>query len=69
MANPTALLQSAVMMLRYLEERRAADLVEQAIMQCYEEAAVLTRDVGGSAGTDDFVRNLISRVKLLRKES
>ena len=66
LANPTALLQSAVMMLRHMNEARAADLVEQAILSCYAEGTTLTRDVGGTAGTDKFTHSLIERVRALR---
>ena len=64
-ANPTALLKSAVMMLRHLGELIVADVVDQAIMDCYTDGSVLTRDVGGTAGTEAFADNLIERVKAL----
>jgi isocitrate dehydrogenase (NAD+) len=53
-ANPTALLQSAVLMLRHLEEMAAADKVQTALEAVYSEKKTLTRDVGGSAGTTEF---------------
>ena len=53
-ANPTALLQSAVMMLDYLGEVEAAKKVQGAIEKVYAEGKTLTRDVGGSAGTKAF---------------
>jgi isocitrate dehydrogenase (NAD+) len=53
-ANPTALLQSAVLMLRHLDEMAAADKVQTAIEAVYSERKTLTRDVGGSAGTTQF---------------
>ncbi len=53
-ANPTALLQSAVLMLKHLDEFAAADKVQQAIEKVYAERKVLTRDVGGTAGTSQF---------------
>jgi len=59
-ANPTALLQSAVMMLRYLGETEAADRVQQAITACYAAGKVLTRDVGGTASTEEFTSSLIT---------
>src|ERR1017187_3374613 len=54
MANPTALLQSAVLMLRHLEEYAAADKVQKALEAVYAERKTLTRDVGGTAGTTQF---------------
>ena len=53
-ANPTALLQSAVLMLRHLNEETAADRVHKALETVYAERKTLTRDVGGTAGTSQF---------------
>ncbi|HET9088472.1 MAG TPA: isocitrate/isopropylmalate dehydrogenase family protein [Acidobacteriaceae bacterium] len=53
-ANPTALLQSAVLLLRHLEETDAADRVQRALETVYEGKKSLTRDVGGTAGTAEF---------------
>ncbi len=53
-ANPTALLQSAILMLRHLGETSAADRVQTALEIVYTEKKTLTRDVGGSAGTSAF---------------
>jgi isocitrate dehydrogenase (NAD+) len=54
LANPTALLQSAILMLRHLEEDPAAGLVQAALEKVYEEKKTLTRDVGGTSGTTAF---------------
>ncbi|MEG9434737.1 isocitrate/isopropylmalate dehydrogenase family protein [Edaphobacter sp. HDX4] len=54
MANPTALLQSAVLMLHHIDERAAAEMVQNAIEQVYREGKTLTRDVGGQSGTRAF---------------
>ena len=54
LANPTALLQSAVLMLEHIGERRTAELVQRGIEQVYREGKTLTRDVGGKAGTAEF---------------
>jgi isocitrate dehydrogenase (NAD+) len=53
-ANPTALLQSAVLMLRHLDESAAADKVQKALEKVYAGRKTLTRDVGGTAGTTQF---------------
>src|ERR1700723_1170212 len=53
-ANPTALLQSAILMLRYIDEEAAADSVHKALETVYSERKTLTRDVGGTAGTSQF---------------
>jgi len=54
MANPTALLQSAVLMLHHINERAAAEQIQAAIEQVYREGRTLTRDVGGTSGTRAF---------------
>src|ERR687891_176927 len=48
-ANPTALLQSAILMLRHIEERAAADRVERAMLAVFGEGRVRTRDIGGTS--------------------
>jgi isocitrate dehydrogenase (NAD+) len=53
-ANPTALIQSAVMMLHHIGEGGAATRIEDALFRVYRERKVLTRDVGGSADTREF---------------
>jgi isocitrate dehydrogenase (NAD+) len=59
-ANPTALLQSAVLMLDHLGETEAAKKVQTAIEKVYAEGKSLTRDVGGSAGTRAFADAVIA---------
>jgi len=61
-ANPTALIQSAIMMLRHLEETAAANAIEEAVLALYEEGAPLTPDVGGDASTSEFADALADRV-------
>src|SRR6185312_11654298 len=53
-ANPTALLQSAILMLRHIDELAAADKVQKALETVYAERKTLTRDVGGTARTTQF---------------
>jgi len=59
-ANPTALMQSAVMMLAHLGELEASARLENAITTVYREGAHLTRDVGGTAGTAEFTNAVIA---------
>jgi isocitrate dehydrogenase (NAD+) len=54
LANPTALLMSAIMMLDYLDERSAAGKIEAALDKVYRDGKHLTHDVGGTAGTREF---------------
>ena len=50
-ANPIAMMLSAVMMLRYINENEAADKFEAAILKVLTDANILTGDLGGSATT------------------
>ena len=51
LANPTALLLSAVLMLRHIDEGEAADRIMQALGDVLRGGAVRTRDLGGTAST------------------
>jgi isocitrate dehydrogenase (NAD+) len=61
-ANPTALLQSAILMLTHIEERAAATKIESAMLKVFEEGKVRTRDISGTASTDEFADAIISNV-------
>lgn len=62
-ANPTALILSAVMMLRWLGEMAAAQKVEQAVFSALEEGTTLTPDLGGKATTTQFTDAIVARLK------
>jgi len=53
-ANPTAIIQSAVMMLRHLGEQEKATKIESALEQVFLKGENLTVDLGGSASTTSF---------------
>jgi isocitrate dehydrogenase (NAD+) len=59
-ANPTALLMSAILMLNHIGESYTADRIEQALWKVYREGKHLTRDLGGSANTQRFTDALIA---------
>jgi isocitrate dehydrogenase (NAD+) len=59
-ANPTALLQSGILMLRHLGERDAAQKIETAMLKIFEEGKVRTRDIGGHASTSEFAEAIIA---------
>ena len=59
LAKPTALMLSAALLLRRLGKAEVADRVEKAIYCVYEGGKHLTRDVGGSASTDEFTHAVI----------
>jgi isocitrate dehydrogenase (NAD+) len=62
-ANPTALLMSAIMMLDYLEEHEIARRTENALHLVYREGRSLTGDVGGKATTAEFTDAVIGALK------
>ena len=62
-ANPTAMIRSAEMMLRYLDEKDAANAIRDGIYEVYAEGEHLTADLGGSASTEEFAEHLAERVR------
>jgi isocitrate dehydrogenase (NAD+) len=62
-ANPTAILMSGILMLRHLKEMDAADRVEKAMMDVFAEGKVRTKDLGGTAKTDEFASAIIEKLK------
>jgi isocitrate dehydrogenase (NAD+) len=62
-ANPTALLLSAIMMLDHLGEATAVRQIENALHAVYREGQSLTRDVGGKATTAEFTAAIIHALK------
>ncbi len=59
MANPTAVIRSAQLMLRHLGEHHAADKIHDGLEKVYRTKDKLTRDVGGNAGTSEFADAII----------
>ncbi len=62
LANPTALMQSAVLMLAHLGEREASAKLQRAIEEVYRRKECLTGDVGGTAKTEQFTEAVIRRM-------
>ena len=63
LANPTALMQSAALMLAHVGEREAAARLERALHEVYAAGEHLTGDVGGKASTTEFTDAVIGRIK------
>lgn len=57
-ANPIAMMLSAVMMLRYLGENEAAEKIDATILKLLSEAKVLTGDLGGNATTIEVANEI-----------
>ncbi|MDQ5859226.1 MAG: isocitrate/isopropylmalate family dehydrogenase [Acidobacteriota bacterium] len=60
-ANPTALLMSAVLMLRHLEQGDLADRIERALFATFADS-IRTPDIGGTASTMEFARAVSDRL-------
>ena len=60
-ANPTALLMSAVLMLRHLDLSAEADRVSTALLATFRDE-IKTPDLGGSAGTREFAKAVAERL-------
>ena len=59
-ANPTAIIFSAVMMLHHIGEDAAADRIETAVRRVLEEGKQTTPDLGGHASTMEFTEAIIA---------
>lgn len=62
LANPLAVLLSALLMLEYMGEQRRADRIRRAIHDVLSEGRHVTRDLGGTAGTQAFTDALIDKL-------
>jgi len=60
LANPTALMMSAVMMLNWLGLLEASRRFDKALLRVYADGKVRTGDLGGSATTKEFTDAVIA---------
>lgn len=63
LANPTALMQSAALMLNHLGEEDAARRLQGAVEWVYAEGKHLTPDVGGTGTTTSFTDAVVRRIE------
>jgi len=61
-ANPTALLLSALLMLRHIGEDAIADRISQALGAVLGGDQIRTRDLGGTASTAEFANAICRRL-------
>ena len=61
-ANPTALLLSSVMMLRYMKLDNFANRIHSAVLDTIAEGKYRTRDLGGTSSTSDFTGAICDRL-------
>ena len=60
LANPTALMMSAVLMLRFLKLPEPAERFERALLRVYAEGKARTQDLGGSSSCRAFTDAVLS---------
>jgi isocitrate dehydrogenase (NAD+) len=63
LANPTAMMLSAILMLRYIDQKEVAERAERAIHKVYREGKHLTHDVGGKATTEGFTTAVVGELE------
>ena len=63
LANPIALMRSAILMLRWLGMYEEADRMGKAIRHVFVEQRIRTRDLGGEASTTEFTDAVIRRIE------
>jgi isocitrate dehydrogenase (NAD+) len=68
LANPMALLMSAIMMLRHLGEGDRADAVMQAMAAVLADGTVRTRDLGGTSTTTAFADAICRHIEYTGSE-
>jgi isocitrate dehydrogenase (NAD+) len=61
-ANSTALLLSALLMLRHIGEDAMADRIMKAVGEVLSEGRIRTRDLGGSASTTEYAEAICRRL-------
>ncbi|KAL6044609.1 NAD-dependent isocitrate dehydrogenase [Balamuthia mandrillaris] len=69
LANPTALLLSAVMMLRHMRLPSHANLIEKACLGVIREGKTVTGDLGGTATCSQYTQAVCDRIKHLTVET
>ncbi len=67
-ANPTALLRSALLMVRHLGEQAASTQIRNALERVYRHPEKLTRDIGGKSGTSQFADAVIEEMQNVTAE-
>src|SRR5690606_30342883 len=65
LANPTAVILSAALMLRRMNQHEAADRIEAAVRKVIGERKTITKDLGGDATTDQYTDALIAAMEQL----
>jgi isocitrate dehydrogenase (NAD+) len=59
LANPIAMMRSAILMMRWLDEPEIAERMGKAIRKVFVDQGVRTRDLGGTASTSEFTEAVV----------
>jgi len=62
LANPTAMITSATMMLRHMGLHSHADSIDGAVLRVNKEGQVRTRDIDGTSTTTDMTLAIIAEL-------
>lgn len=62
LANPTALLLSATMMLKNMDLKQYGEGIESAVFKVMKEGKYLTGDIGGKSKTTEFTKAIIDKL-------
>lgn len=62
LANPSALLQSAIMMLHHLGQGMVADKIRSALFITLAQTELVTGDLGGKSSTSEFAQHVVDRL-------
>ena len=66
MANPTALLLSALMMLEHIGEHDSAQMIRKALYRTLPDKDVITADLGGDGSTKTFTDAVVNQLKVIK---
>eukprot|EP00116_Pleurobrachia_bachei_P005968 sb/3466230/ len=61
--NPTALLMSALMMLRHMGLKPQADKIEAAVLETLTERKIVTGDIGGTATNPEYADEICRKIR------
>ena len=60
--NPIATILAAKMMMEYLGETEAAELIQQAVVEVLKEGKIRTYDLGGKSTTQEVSEEIASKI-------
>lgn len=63
MANPTACILSAAMMLDYIGEKEGAQRIRKGVYEVIKDGKFITKDLGGNATTEEMTLEICKKLK------